>query len=180
MPSDSWPADLPALVEGDILLYHPSGVFGHLIAVKTWHRVSHVEIYVGAAQSVASRDGVGVGQYPLRLAQLAFALRPRVPLNWTAGLAYFESMKGQPYGWWDLFEFVGAPVNRKGIVCSPFAAGLLRACGWPVFPTDPIEKVAPFQFLDLIEPGVCDLVYDADHPAPLLAPRLPSDCGDPS
>lgn len=144
---------------GDILLYYPAGVFGKLIALKTWHKISHVEIYDGNQKSWASRDGKGVNLYPLRLSELAYVLRPSRRLNLDQGRAYGRSLIGTPYGWYDLLQFVGFSVNRKGIVCSPFAAGLLRAAGWQVFPTDPLEKIAPFQFLDLVGNG-CSVAYD--------------------
>ena len=141
-----------AFRQGDILLYKPVSFYGRLIAVKTWHSISHVEIYDGSYRSLASRDGQGVGRYPLRMDQLAYVLRPTVPLDFDKGHVWFDGMNGTPYGWLDLLAFVGLNVNAKGIVCSPFAAGYLRACGWNVFPSDPIEKIAPFQFLDLLGP----------------------------
>lgn len=147
------------LSRGDILLYRPRGFFGWLIATKTWHRVSHVEIYDGNGQSLASRDGLGVSRYPWRDTELAYVLRPQIPLQFLGGIQYFERMKGTPYGWLDLIDFVGVSLDTRGIVCSPFATGYLRACGWNVFPTDPINKIAPFQFLDLIGPE-CALAYD--------------------
>lgn len=152
---------------GDILLYRPTPFhmssfwtwpFGQLISIKTWHHISHVEIYDGNQCSLASRDGKGVGRYPLRLSELTYVLRPQVSLDLIAGRKWFDQMAGTPYGWMDLLEFVGAPVDRKGIVCSPFAAGFLRACQWNVFPTDPVVKIAPFQFLDLVGPE-CSLAY---------------------
>ena len=45
------------LLPGDVMLYRPSGVFGWLIRVKTWHPISHVEVHCGGGQSFASRDG---------------------------------------------------------------------------------------------------------------------------
>lgn len=152
------------LKPNDILLYRPAGIFGRLISIKTWHAISHVEIYDrvdpdGSRWSVASRDGLGVDRYPLRLSELTYILRPTVPLNRVAGQQYFDSLKGTPYGWVDLLDFIGLNVNTRGIVCSPFAAGYLRAEGWPVFPADPINKVAPFQFLDLVG-SECQLAYD--------------------
>lgn len=149
-----------SLRPGDILLYRPAGLFGQIIRIKTWHNISHVEIYDGSYQSVASRDGIGVGRYPLRLSQLTYVLRPEVPLDLAKGHTYFDAMNGTRYGWLDLIAFVGLPAKAPGIVCSPFAAGYLRACGWNVFPTDPIEKIAPFQFLDLVLEPECCIVYD--------------------
>ena len=156
------------LKAGDIMLFRPTPFhwksfytwpFGQMIKIKTWHPISHVEVYDGQQQSVASRDGQGVGRYPVRLSELAYVLRPQVPLDLSKGHAWFDTMNGTPYGWLDLLDFVGAPVDRKGIVCSPFAAGYLRACGWSVFPTDPINKIAPFQFLDLVGPD-CTVAYN--------------------
>jgi hypothetical protein len=146
---------------GDILLYRPKGIFGRLIQMKTWHRISHVEIYAGNQQSYASRDGKGVECYPIRLTELAFVLRPTRPLDLVKGRAYFDSMRGTPYGWLDLLDFAGFNVDKKGIICSAFAAEYLRACGWNVFPTDKANLVSPFQFLDLIGSG-CDVAYGPD------------------
>ncbi len=157
------------LKRGDILLYRPAGSFGWLISIKTWHRISHVEVYDGGRQSVASRDGLGVGRYPLRLSELAYILRPTVPLDLTAAGKWFDSVKGQPYGWLDLADFFGLPVDGPGMVCSPFATSYLRAAGWSIFPADPPEKIAPFQFLDLIGPE-CLVAYDQD----CLAKVVPS------
>ena len=150
-----------ALKPGDILLYTPVGIFGKLISIKTWHRISHVEVYDGHQQSVASRDGIGVGRYPIRFSQLGYILRPQVPLNLSAGRAYFASLDGTPYGWAALLDFIDPTdlIKGKGIVCSPFAAGFLRACGWSVFPADPVERVAPFQFLDLVGQS-CSIAYN--------------------
>lgn len=147
------------LRQGDVLLYRPVGIFGRLIQVKTWHSISHVEVYDGNLQSVASRDGEGVDRYPLRVSELAYVLRPNVLMDFNAGHRYFDTMKGTPYGWFDLLAFVGVTHNFRGIVCSPFATGYLRACGWNVFPLDPIDKIAPFQFLDLVGPE-CSIAYE--------------------
>lgn len=160
------------LKPGDTLLYRPAGKFGLLIAVKTWHRISHVEVYDGNLKSLASRDGLGVDRYPLRLSELAYVLRPQVKLDLEAGRKYFDSLKGTPYGWLDLANFVGLPVDRGGIVCSPFATGFYRAAGWNIFPTDPVNKVAPFQFLDLLGPEYA-VAYGPDVLSKTLAtPRL--------
>lgn len=151
------------LCPGDIMLFKPTSLFGQLIRIKTWHNVSHVEIYRGAGQSDASRDGIGVGTYPVRTSGLVWVLRPKVPLDIVKGLTYTEELMGTPYGWVDLLNFAGIPLNRRGIVCSPFAAGWLRAAGWDVFPEDPIECVAPFQFLDLVG-DECGVAYDLRKP----------------
>jgi hypothetical protein len=169
MPSQV-PISLDGLQPGDIMLYHPPvyqwkkfwniNIFSKAIAIKTWHNISHVEIYDGNNMSWASRDGKGFDHYPVRTTELAYVLRPLRKLNLAVGRSWATSMIGTPYGWLDLLNFVGAPVDKKGIVCSPAAAGYLRACGWNVFPMDPINKIAPFQFLDLVEDGVCEKIYE--------------------
>jgi cell wall-associated NlpC family hydrolase len=132
---------------GDVLLYRPKGVFGWIIRLKTWHPIAHVEIYLGNQQSAASRDGVGVGLYPLRLEGLAHVVRPKLPFDAAKALAFTEGMKGTPYGWLDLLNFGSISIDTKGIVCSPFVTLLLRDNGIPVFGDEPANLVAPFQFL---------------------------------
>lgn len=143
-----WTLNASALQPSDVLLYSPSSLYGKLIAIKTWHSISHVEVYVGANQSVASRDKKGVGQYAARLDGVQYVLRPNRPVDLAAGLAWFErDAKGQPYGWLDLLAFLGSTRDRKGMVCSPFATLFLRACGLPIFRDEPANKVAPCTFL---------------------------------
>jgi len=141
------------LKPGDCLLYAPRGFFGWVIATKTWHKVAHVEVFAGLGpSSVASRDGIGVGRYPLRTSELEYVLRPRLPMDLACANRWFERVKGTKYGWLELANFVGVPVQNKGIFCSQFAAGYYRAAGLNLFPEDPPDKVAPFQFLDLVGP----------------------------
>ena len=87
----------PALLkEGDCLLYKPSGIFGWIISIKTWHAIGHCEGFlgtdlIGRRWSVASRDGLGVNTYELRTKDLALVLRPIQPFDQTAALAWFRS-----------------------------------------------------------------------------------------
>lgn len=135
------------LLPGDVLLYTGRGLYGRLIQIHTWHRIGHVEVAIGHGQSVASRDGIGVNQYDLRMKDLARVLRPKVPFDLPAAMRWFEQgAKGQPYGWGDLLQFVGIPVQAPGIVCSPFATLFLRAGGVPIFNTEQAELIAPFEF----------------------------------
>jgi cell wall-associated NlpC family hydrolase len=149
-----FPADLKPL---DCLLYRPKGVFGRIISVKTWHNISHVEVYAGDGMSFASRDGIGVDLYPWRNTELAYVLRPTVPVDATKAFAYARSMKGTPYGWLDLLAFVGLNVDFKGIVCSAFATEIYRKGGWHIFPTDLANDVAPFEFITLINNGFLEI-----------------------
>lgn len=141
------------LQPGDCLLYKPKGLFGQIIRLKTWHSISHVEMYVGDSMSYASRDGQGVNLYPWRDTELAYILRPKVPLNLPAGWAYARSMIGTPYGWLDLLAFMGITKNFPGIVCSAFVTEIYRHAGWRIFPTDTPEDIAPFEFLTLCGNG---------------------------
>lgn len=139
---------LRLLKPGDVLLYKPKGVFGWFIRVKTWHKVAHCEGYVGDGFSVASRDGIGVGKYPLRTSELIIVCRPKpeIVLNWTKAMAWFGLMKGTPYGWGDLLQFAGLNVDALGIVCSPFLARFVRKQDYDPFNGEDPLKIAPFQF----------------------------------
>jgi hypothetical protein len=141
--------DVATLQVGDVLLYRGRGLYSWFIGLKTWHfNVSHVEVYVGDLQSAASRDGKGVGLYPVRLSDLAYVLRPAVPFQPRAAMWWFyKEANGLSYGWSDLLQFVGLNINGKGMVCSPFATEFLRAGAVPVFNKEPALKIAPFQFL---------------------------------
>lgn len=134
------------LKPGDCLLYQPSSIYGWIIRLKTWHPVSHVEVYAGDGQSWASRDGVGVGQYPLRLKDLYKVLRPTQPLDLGAMAKLAAELDGTPYGWKDLLAFTGLKHNFKGIVCSPYACRLYKVGGLSLFGAEPCHFIAPFQF----------------------------------
>jgi hypothetical protein len=133
---------------GDVLLYHRKGIFGWIIHRKTWHEIAHVEVYIGEGQSVASRDRLGTGRYPLRLEQLEIVCRPKpeYPFDVKAALRWFAAQPDQGYGYLDLAAFVGLPWDGKGIVCSPFATLFLRAGGLEPFNYEPARLIAPFQF----------------------------------
>lgn len=146
------------LRSGDVLLYGPSGVYGWAIRLKTWHPVAHVEVYWGDGQSTASRDGKGVGIYPFRRDKLTHILRPAC-FNPESASVYVQAMLGTPYGWADLLNFMGVKVDKKGIVCSPYATEVLRAGGVPVFNNEPSNDIAPFQFL--LSEHLTDLPLDS-------------------
>jgi hypothetical protein len=139
------------LQPGDVLLYRPTGLFGKLIALKTWHKVGHCETYIGAfgdlpAAAAASRDGKGVHIYPLRTKDLFRVCRPNVPLDLEKALVWYHTVAGEPYGWKDLLCFLGLEVDGRGMVCSPFCARFQRAGGVNGFGSEPSQKIAPFQF----------------------------------
>jgi hypothetical protein len=135
------------LQPGMVLLYKPTGAFGRLIVFHTGGPCSHAELYIGGGESLASRDGQGTGRYPLRTADLGWVLQPLPPFDQPRALAWFTAQSHQQYGWVDLLQFCGYPVNGQGVVCSPYVVYVLRAGGVPVFKTIAPERIAPNDLL---------------------------------
>lgn len=139
----------PTLRPGDVLLYTGEGLFSIVIRVKTWSRYSHIEIYDGSNVSVASRDGIGVGRYPVRYGQLTMVLRPRAPFNLEQARAWFTTVDGQGYDWIGLTSFTiarwqGRQNDRQ--FCSEFATRYLRAGGIDPFNEYDADGIAPGEF----------------------------------
>lgn len=138
------------------MLYRPVGLFGYLIAIKTWHSISHCEMYIGNGRSVASRDGIGVGDYPVRYSQLAYIMRPNVPFDLDAALAKFRSVyQGQGYDWKGLLRFASrAEVHPERFRNKQFCSELLtRLCRDGHMKPDPFngddaDAIAPFEFAE--------------------------------
>jgi hypothetical protein len=144
--------DPTTLLPGDHLLYGPGrSIFNRIVCLKTWSPVSHIEIYVGHSVSVASRNGIGVRQFPVRLTDLAFVLRPLQPVNMAPAMAWFaSSAKGQAYDWKGLLCFVLAVKqgSRDKMFCSEFATRWDRHAFIHSFsPTWDADKVAPGNYL---------------------------------
>jgi len=146
----------PELQPGDCLLYSPApkSVFGWLIAIKTWHAVSHCEVYIGEGMSVASRDGKGVDSYPVRWDNLSIIMRPKgeYKFNLQAALKWFiTEAKGQKYDWVGLLrfswrsDFVKGGENNKQF-CSEFATRFYRAGGLDPFNGEDADAVPPYLF----------------------------------
>lgn len=141
--------DTSILQPGDFLLYRPSSLTGVIIAVKTWTWIAHIEIYKGGGISLASRDGIGVNAYPLRLDQLGIVRRPNKPFSFAKGLRYFETVKGQKYDWLGLMCFTlavhqGSPDRQ---FCSEFAHNFAIAEDLELFSTDLVpDHTSPAQF----------------------------------
>lgn len=140
------PVELKA---GDTLLYFDGSFVDRVIAIKTWSDVGHVEIYAGNGHSYASRNGIGVNVYPLRLDGLRYVLRPNRVFRFELGSIWFEKdAKGQPYNFRDLLQFCLIRTKGKGMICSQFGAEFYKACLYPVFnPMCPSGTIAPAQFL---------------------------------
>lgn len=142
----------PQLQPGDCLLYSPKGLFGWIIAIKTWHAVGHCEVYIGNGRSIASRDGIGVGEYPLRSTELRYVMRPNVPFDLAAALAVFNATwRGQGYDYLGLLRFAWrSPVRDRRFdnrqFCSELETRFYRAGNLDPFPWEDADAVVPFQF----------------------------------
>src|SRR5688572_28580220 len=119
------------LMPGDVLLYAPSSPLGRAIAWMTAGGVSHVEVFKGDGVSYASRDGVGVNEYPLRTAQLCRVLRSRRPLNMVRMAQTFAQLKGHGYDWKGIKAAAtgGGDSEAGKEICSELATILLRVAG---------------------------------------------------
>jgi len=139
------------LQPGDTILYFSKDLVDWIIALKTWTKVAHIEIYRGDQSSYASRNGIGVNIYPLRLDGVAAVVRPKLPLDWQAANLWFEThARGQSYDWLGLLCFTLA--RRRGekgkMFCSEFATRFYRAARFDPFnPRWPADRVPPSFFL---------------------------------
>lgn len=123
------PLALEHLMPGDVLLYGGRSFMSRLIQIKTWSRYSHCEMYDGGGYSLASRDGIGVGRYPVRGDGLLAILRVRVPMDMDAIRNWHETVDGQPYDWWGLLAFTSAKIQGREnfkMFCSEYLARALR------------------------------------------------------
>lgn len=136
---------------GDVLLYSGTGFFSRLIKIKTWSRLSHVEIYAGGGTTIASRDGIGVDKYKFTNKNLRAVLRPSVPpeLDQESGWDWFvREAWGQPYDWVGLLAFFSAKfqgASRRAMFCSEFACRFLKKCKYPIFAGDS-DAISPGAF----------------------------------
>jgi hypothetical protein len=140
--------DISTLRPGDVLLYAPSGFFGWLIALKTWEKVSHVEVYAGNRCSWACRDGKGVGFYPLRMKGLK-VVRRAAQFDHEKATAYFKTVDGQAYDWIGLAVFASLKQHGDKFKqwCSEFADNIHFDAGNDLFGSYPSDHIAPADFL---------------------------------
>jgi hypothetical protein len=148
-PNPSAPDDafrvklLKALRPGDVLLYRPCSLFGYLICIKTFSDVSHCEVYLGDGKSGASRDGIGVNTYDLRVAQLACVLRPFRYFKRAEAVQWHNTVVGEKYDWLGLLGFVNVDWlvghrrfvewKRDRMFCSVYVTRMMRAGGIDLF-----------------------------------------------
>lgn len=136
------------LQPGDVLLYYTThDLVDTIIAEKTGKDVGHVERYAGDNQSFASRNGVGVNLYPLRLDGLICVRRPYKAIDFTAGVAWFNKVaKGQGYDFEGLLSFTSFIKHGHDgqMFCSEFSVNFDRACGFEPFNSDqPAFETSP-------------------------------------
>lgn len=143
-----------ALQPGDVLLYRRQSLWSWLIRLKTFSPVSHVELYAGEGQAFASRDGEGVGTYPVREDGVWAILRPSVPLTpfeWDALARVHAHYVGAKYDWWGLLGFFQSSHGRDDAAkafCSEHIARVFKLAGRPLFGFAwPSDKVSPGMFL---------------------------------
>jgi len=144
------------LKPGDCLLYKPkkSSFFGWLISIKTWHMISHCEVYIGEGLSAASRDGQGVNIYPIRETELVSVYRPKPEYKFVMNKAlqwFLLEAKGQKYDWLGLLRFTWGHSYTKGGTnnkqfCSEFLTRFYRAGGLDPFNGEDADAVPPYLF----------------------------------
>lgn len=143
--------DPSILRPGDAILYFRRDFVSWIVALKTWTKVAHVEIYRGEQISLSSRTESGVNSYPLRMGGVAAVMRPKLPLDWLSADIWFESIaRGQPYDWLGLlcFELFARRGERSKMFCSEFATRFYRAAGLEPFNSRwPAVRVPPSFFL---------------------------------
>jgi len=142
--------DPKELKQGDCLLYFENSLVDWIIAVKTYTRIGHIEIYSGANLSVASRNGIGVNRYQLRLDGLMAVRRPKGMVDYQAAEKWFcDEARGQRYDFKGLLCFTLAV--KKGspheMYCSEFALNWYRHAGFEPFnPQQNPDKTPPSLF----------------------------------
>lgn len=154
------PFDQTILQPGDTILYRPTAfslekfggwLFGRLIALKSWHNISHVEVYVGGGESVASRDGEGVNRYLWRSTEIGYVLRPGQPVDLVIGMRWFNGVRGQGYDWLGLTRFVRTSIvsSQTKMFCSAFWLRFYRACAFnPFSAIVDADSIAPGEIID--------------------------------
>lgn len=149
----------PSLRPGDCLLYSGTGFFSTLIKIKTWSRFSHVEIYLGHGQAIASRDGKGVDTYQFTNKNLRAVLRPDGDrLDLSEVLKYHATCLTQNYDWFGLFRFftLGKQSETKQF-CSEYATRCYRKM---IVDGEPFKPFAECYDADLVSPG---MFYSSPH-----------------
>ena len=168
--------DQSIIEPGDSLLYYGesgpnhfgkqhAGIVDWMIAVKTSYWIAHIEIYTGSGMSVASRNGIGVNRYPLRLGGLMAVRRPRQGIDLFSAEKWFVgSARGQGYDFKGLLCFYlavkrGSPTK---MFCSEFALRWYRHAGFQPFNPDvDADRTGPCEFW---KTGMMSTVWQKHQP----------------
>lgn len=154
---------------GDTLIYWNPSLLGYAIAFKTWHKVSHVALYIGKDENGEGRCVEarlnGVNYYPTSYEGVIAVMRPTVPFNLGKALEWFEKgdlsapegerviPRGQHYDWQGILGFLTQGSGKYlAQFCSELWTRLMRWGGIDPFPREDADKVVPFQTLYLPDP----------------------------
>ena len=133
-----------------MLYFERSSFVDRIISIKTGYYLSHIEVYVGSGLSVASRNGIGVNRYPLRIAGLVCVRRPTGIVDMDSAMKWFQSDAiGQGYDFKGLLCFWLAVKQGswKKQFCSEFALRWYRhARIHPLNPKVKADRTAPCEF----------------------------------
>lgn len=135
------------LLPGDCLLYSGKSLFSLLIKIKTWSRISHVEVFLGNNRTFTAREGHGVGFYDYDPTNLAYILRPKFDFDFEDALVFARMVDGQKYDYLGLLRFftLGKQSYDKQF-CSEACTRFYRAGGGRPF--------ADYYDADLVSPGM--------------------------
>lgn len=156
--------DKSILKPGHLLLYRASSIFGYAIAAFSGSRISHIEMYRGDGISYASRDGIGVDEYPLRIKDLDLVLEAVEPLDMNRVAIGFAGKIGHRYDNATIlkhatFGLVGGKPMAE--VCSEVQAYLVRVGGLErAFGDKQPDEVKPSDFVDAMNHGMFRKVWE--------------------
>ena len=124
----------PLIQPGDCLLYSGHAIWSWIIKLKTWSDVSHVEVALNEHYTLTSREGRGVNLYDFDWDDLHTILRPTGPIDFGAAMAWFATVRGQRYGYWQALRFFRlGKEDVTRMMCSPFCTRWYRAGGFHPF-----------------------------------------------
>lgn len=140
---------------GDVWLYSPTEPIGQAIAARTFSRFMHVEVAI-----VDRLPGAGVEMFTARILTgtqfyqpdpkgLALVLRPTLPFDQCAAVAWANTIVGQPYDLLGLLAFVDTKFQGKEddrVFCSEGCTRFFRHGGIDLFPEADADGIAPRDF----------------------------------
>lgn len=147
---------------GDVALFNRNGIYNKLIAVKTWSRFTHCEVFVEQMnpdgvnlKTFTSRNGLGklsgVNVYEPDFNGLAMVLRldDRITFDQAKAWEWAKTTIGQKYDLVGLVAFFWAKrqgIDNGAMFCSEACARFLRKGGADVFRGADADTIAPRDF----------------------------------